>query len=330
MRLSPFSLAVCSFLGCAAPRPSRTNSAAVPTTSVGRTMISFAEVAATPAPAADHREAYGSDPLQFGEMRLPRGTTGRVPVVVFFHGGCWRAAYDLTHVAAAAAALASAGYAVWVPEYRRVGDSGGGWPGTFEDVGVAVDHVRELAVRYPTLDTTRVVLAGHSAGGQLALWAASRRAGDVAVGAPRTDGGPGSGAVPTRAPLHVAGVVSLAGIADMAAYGAGTGSCNSAVTPLLGGTPTEVAERYRAVSPVERLPIGVPVRIVHGAADPIVPPAQSRELAARSKRAGESITVVEIPGAGHFDLVAPQSTAWAAVVDAIRALAAPVRRSGRA
>src|SRR5215212_9588798 len=181
MCLFRFSLAVCCVLGCAAPRASRTNSAAGSTTSVGRTMISFAEVAAAPAPAADHRESYGSDPLQFGELRLPRGTTGRVPVVVFLHGGCWRAAYDLTHVAAAAAALASAGYAVWVPEYRRVGNDGGGWPGTFEDVAAAVDHVRDLAVRYPSLDTTRVVLAGHSAGGQLALWAASRRAGDAAV-----------------------------------------------------------------------------------------------------------------------------------------------------
>jgi acetyl esterase/lipase len=293
-------------------------------------MISFAEIAATPVPPADHRETYGPDPLQFGELRLPAGTTGRVPVVVFLHGGCWRAAYDLRHVAAAASALASAGYAVWVPEYRRVGDSGGGWPGTFDDVAAAVDHVRDLAGRYPTLDTARVVLAGHSAGGQLALWAASRRAGDAAIGAARSEGGSATGAAPTRAPLRVAGVVSLAGITDMAAYGAGTGSCNSAVTPLLGGTATDVADRYRAVSPVERLPIGVPVTIVHGAADPIVPVAQSRDFEARAKRAGESITVVEVPGAGHFDLVAPQSTAWAAVMDAIRALTMPVRRPGRA
>ena len=92
---------------------------------------------------------------------------------------------------------------------------------------------------------------------------------------------------------------------------------------MLGGTPAQVAERYRAVSPIERLPIGVPVRIVHGVADPTVLVAQSRAFAARSKIAGGAVTVVEVAGAGHFDLIAPQSTAWAAVMDAIRALVPP-------
>jgi acetyl esterase/lipase len=300
-------------IGCAAPgRQAGTGgvSAPAPKAPAPKSMVTFDEVVATPSPPADHRESYGPSPVQFGELRLPRGSA-RVPVVVFLHGGCWRAAYDHAHVAAAAASLADAGYAVWVPEYRRVGEEGGGWPGTFDDVASAVDHVRTLAARYPTLDTTRVILAGHSAGGQLALWAASRKAGDAR-----------SGSTP---PLPVAGVVSLAGITDLATY-ASPGGCGSAVVPLMGGTPAEVPDRYRAVSPIERVSLGVPVRIVHGAADPTVPLAQSRTFAERVVAAGGRAVVTEVPSAGHFDVVAPQSAAWPAVLDAFRALAAPRER----
>lgn len=295
---------------CAAATPNRGESA--PAT---KTMIPYAELLATPAPPADHREAYGAGPLQFGELRLPRNRS-HVPIVVFIHGGCWRAAYDLAHAGSAAAALVNAGYAVWVPEYRRVGDDGGGWPGTFEDVGRAVDYVRELARRYPAIDTARVVLAGHSAGGQLALWAASRKAGErlAAPGANSVDPADTS-------PLRVAGVVSLAGITDLAAYASPTG-CGSAVGPLLGGTAGQVPDRYRAVSPIDRVPLGIPVRLVHGASDPIVPLSQSRVLADRMKAAGEHVVITEVAGAGHFDLVAPQSAAWAAVMGAVQALAA--------
>jgi acetyl esterase/lipase len=289
--------------GCAAPTINRTPAAPGRTT-----MVTYDEVAASPAPPADHREAYGSGPLQFGELRIPKQLS-RAPVVVFLHGGCWRAAYDLAHTAAAAAALVEAGYAVWVPEYRRVGDDGGGWPGTFEDVGNAIDHVRVLASRYPVLDTTRVIVAGHSAGGQLALWGASRRPGEWPSASRGTD------------PLRVTGVVSLAGITDMAAYASPSG-CGSAVVPLMGGTQAAVPDRYRLVSPIERVPLGVPVRIVHGAADPIVPVGESHAFAARLTAAGEHPVVTEVAGAGHFDVVAPQSAAWPAVIEAMRALTA--------
>jgi len=274
-------------------------------------MIEYDELTATPARPADHRETYGSAPPQFGKLWLPRGRS-RAPVVVLLHGGCWRAEYDLAHAAPTAAALADAGYAVWVPEYRRIGDAGGGWPGTFDDVALAIDFVRDLASRYAVVDTTRVILAGHSAGGQLALWAASRRASDE-----RLDR---AGArTPTQPPLRPIGVVSLAGITDLAAYAAPRG-CGSAVIPLLGGTAAEVGDRYRAVSPIARVPIGVPVRIVHGLADPTVQIASSREFASRAKVAGDAVTLTEVPGAGHFDVIAPQASAWSAVLEAVRAL----------
>ncbi|MDB4915135.1 MAG: alpha/beta hydrolase [Gemmatimonadetes bacterium] len=272
-------------------------------------MIQYSELSAGPAVPADQRIAYGSEPLQFGELRLPNDGNATVALVVLIHGGCWQAQYDMKHVSAVAAALVKEGVAVWTIEYRRVGDVGGGWPGTFDDVGRAVDHVRALAAGHPRIDLTRVVLMGHSAGGQLALWAASRKQNEM------------NGLYPSSMPpLPVAGVISLAGITDLAAYGAGAGSCSGAVTPLMGGTPDKVGERYRAVSPMERVPIGVPVRLVHGASDPIVPLAQSTNFQARVKAAGGEADVDVVAGAGHFDLVAPQAEAWTTVVRAVHAL----------
>ena len=269
-------------------------------------MIAYSELIATPVAPAQHRFAYGSETLQYGELRLPDGSEP-VPLIVLIHGGCWRSQYDLAHVAGAAVALTKEGFAVWTIEYRRIGDANGGWPGTFDDIAHGVDYVRRLANEFPRIDTARVVLMGHSAGGQLALWAASRRQNET-VGLFRS----------AIAPLKVAGVVSLAGITDLAEYGAGAGNCNQSVPLLLGGTMEQVPQRYRAVSPVERVPIGVFIRLVHGDADPIVPLAQSKDLLVRAHMAGDRAELDVIKGGGHFDLVAPQSAAWPTVVRAAR------------
>lgn len=279
-----------------------------------RLMVPYDEVVKLTAPPPDLRDAYGDDPLQFGELRLPPASTGRRPVVVLIHGGCWQSEYDLSHLRPAAAALAGEGYVVWMPEYRRIGNPGGGYPGTFDDVVRAIAHLRTLATRVSAIDTSRVVLAGHSAGGQLVLWAAQPRA--------SAPGAPGDGATP----LAVAGAVSLAGISDLATYGAAAGSCNSSVTPLMGGTAAEQPDRYRAVSPIERLPLGVPVHLVHGANDPTVPVALSERYAERARAAGDRVVLHAIPGAGHFDVIAPTSAAWREVVAAIRAIAPPESR----
>jgi acetyl esterase/lipase len=264
--------------------------------------VSWGQIEALPLPAPDHRLAYGEHPLQFGELRLPAGP-GPHPVAVLFHGGCWRAEYDLAHVSHMGAALAAAGVAVWTPEYRRVGDEGGGWPATFEDAAAGLAALADIA-REHNLDLDRVVLVGHSAGGHLALWLAGRHN------------------LPASHPLHAAparirGAVSLAGITDLERYAEGTRGCNAAVPLLMGGIPAEQPERYAAASPARLLPLGAPQRLLHGALDPIVPLEQSSDYAARAAERGDTVRVEFIDGAGHFDLIAPFAPAWPRVEAAV-------------
>lgn len=269
-------------------------------------MLTWSDIAALPQPPADQRIQYGADPLQFGELRLPGGA-GPHPVAVFIHGGCWRSQFDLQHVASASAALTRAGVATWTIEYRRIGDAGGGWPGTFQDVALATDHLRTIAETHP-LDLERVVLVGHSAGGHLALWLAAQH------------NLPQNSLVSLRSPLPIRGVVSLAGITDLRAFGAGTGGCNAAVAPLLGGTPDEVPTRYAQASPIELLPLRTPTRLVHGALDPIVPVEQSRRFQERARAQGDDSELWLVEGAGHFELIGPRSAAWPQVERAVRSL----------
>ena len=171
--------------------------------------VTWEQISRPPAAPADHRIQYGEHAFAFGELRLPRGS-GPHPVVVVVHGGCWQSQYDLRYMSHLSAALSQAGIATWTLEYRRIGNAGGGWPGTFDDVARGTDYVRTLAQRFP-LDLNRVVVAGHSAGGHLALWVAARR------NLPRES------PLFTANPLPLRGVVSLAGITDLRKYGAGTG-----------------------------------------------------------------------------------------------------------
>ncbi len=268
----------------------------------------FNEVASMPSRPADARMTYGSAPEQFGELHLPTGV-GPHPVVALIHGGCWREEYDITHIAPLATALAGDGWAVWAIEYRRVGSPGGGWPGTFQDIGAAMDHLRTLAKIHP-LDLSRVVAAGHSAGGQLALWSAAR--GVLKKDSP----------IATPDPLLPHGVVAIAGITDMTTYASPNG-CGSAVVPLLGGDAQSMAERYAQSSPVTTVPT-VPLQLIVGTADTIVPRAQADALV---RVVGTRATVRVVEGAGHFDLIAPDRQAWTELRAAVRALVPP---SGRA
>lgn len=273
-----------------------------------RRTVTWEEISSLPAPAADHRISYGNDPLNFGDLRLPNGP-GPHPVAVVIHGGCWRSENDLRHVSHLSAALTRSGIATWTLEYRRIGDKGGGWTGTFSDVAGGADYLRTLAKRFP-LDLRRVVLVGHSAGGQLALWLAARR------NLPRQS------QLYSKDPLLVRGVVSLAGITDLRSFSVGSAYCNASVAPLLGGTPEEVPERYAQASPIELLPFGVPLRLLRGSLDPIVSIEQSARFAKRAQDTGDPVEVWQIEGAGHFDLIAPFAPAWTRVERAVVSLLA--------
>ena len=196
--------------------------------------VSFQEVLKLPARPADARIAYGPGPQQFGELWLPDGR-GPHPVAIFVHGGCWRSEYGEDHVRPACAALAKAGMAAWCLEYRRVGDEGGGWPGTFEDVARGADHLREIAKAH-RLDLDRVAAAGHSAGGHLALWLAARRR--MAPEEPLRG----------KDPLPLRGVVGLAAIPDLARAAADR-VCGDSVPKLMGASPEAEPRRYAVASP---------------------------------------------------------------------------------
>jgi acetyl esterase/lipase len=246
-----------------------------------------------PTPTSDHRIQYGKDPLQFGELRLPKGA-GPHPVAIIIHGGCWLSEYGLSYMGHLAADLTGAGIATWNLEYRRIGDDGGGWPGTFQDVALGADHLRTLAKTYP-LDLNRAIAMGHSAGGHLVLWLAGRKR------------------LPKDSPLYAAdalplrGIVGLAAIPDLSATGT---ACDQSVIRLMGGAPEDLRSRYQQSSPVELLPLGVKQTLIHGETDNLVPASLSKDYAEAAKGKNEDVKFIAIENAGHFELVDPSSFAW--------------------
>lgn len=262
-------------------------------------------------PAADLRLPYSDLPLQFGDLWLPKPSVGRKhPLVVFVHGGWWSAAYGLAYTGFLCAAMRSLGVAVWSLEYRRVGDAGGGWPGTMQDVALGMDHVLKLAAVYP-IDTKRVIAAGHSAGGQLAFWLAARHH------IPHT-----SELAKSQPNLALKGVVALAGAVDLRLtidLGGFFSFSNGgpAVKALMGGTPKDVPDRYAAADPGELLPLGIPQMLVQGSEDDQIPLALPARWADNARRQGDPVEVHIVAGAGHFDVVDPESKAWPASRDAM-------------
>ena len=272
------------------------------------TVMSASDVLALPQPEPDHRLSYGADPLQFGELRLPEGE-GPFPVVIVIHGGCWLAEYDLGYMSAFAEALTAAGVATWSIEYRRVGDEGGGWPGTFQDVADAADFLLEIALEH-NLDLDQTAAVGHSAGGHLALWLAGRKWLDP------------EDSLRGEVPLALNGVVALAGIPDLAAFAAPDG-CGSAVSGLLGGDPGEVVDRVQRASPIAMVPLGVTQALVIGEHDPIVPRSQADSFADAARQMGDQVAMTTILGAGHFELVDPSHDGFKIIRDTVLAAVEP-------
>jgi len=288
------------------------------------------------------RLAYGTGAFQFGDLRLPTGP-GPHPTVVLIHGGYWRSRYGLKLMTGLARDLAVRGYAAWNIEYRRVGNPGGGWPGTFLDVALATDYLREITTGY-ALDLQRVVPIGHSAGGHLALWLAGRPripAGDplaggslkealhptggksVPVGARVVESG-GEGLYGTLSggqvcPLVPAAAISLAGVVDLEMAWQLHLSMD-AVVELLGGTPDQVPERYAATSPAALLPLGVPQVLFHGTADIHVPIEVSQAYAQAAQAANDPVTYIELLGIDHFDVINPRSQVWERIIEALKSL----------
>ena len=262
------------------------------------------DVARLAAAPAQHRVAYGNDRMQFGDLRLPDGE-GPHPVAIVIHGGCWLSAFaDLQLMAPLADALTRAGVATWNIEFRSADNVGGGWPGTLLDVARAVDHTRELAAKYP-LDLKRVVAVGHSAGGHLALWAAARHR--VPNGSPLF----------VNDPLHIGGVVSLAGISDLKRYLQESSGCGKSIPRLMGGLPNDVPERYQSASPIEMLPLGVRQVLFIGAQDPIVRPPHNSVYATAAQQSGDSVHAATLDGAAHFEVIAPSSSVWPTIENAV-------------
>jgi acetyl esterase/lipase len=236
------------------------------------------------APAGPVSWEYGEHPDQVVEM-----WPGGPHLVVLLHGGFWREEYDRSHLRGAAAELSGEGITVALPEYRRVGGAGG-WPQTFDDVA---SLMAQLPTRAPA---SAVVLAGHSAGGHLALWAAS-----------------------ASPPPDLVGVVALAPVADLLAADRARLD-GDAVAALLGAAPETAPDRYRWADPVQRPTPGCPVRLLHARDDTLVPIEQSRAYARRHPGA----RLDEVPG-GHFGVVDPGSAAWPAVTAAVGELWPPGR-----
>jgi acetyl esterase/lipase len=253
------------------------------------------------APAGTVRtvDRYGLARQQDGEWWVPAGAAGRLPTVVLVHGGYWRASFDRSLEEAVAADLVGRSFLVWNVDYRSSVEP---WPTTLTDVAAAYDHLVS-GTHAELVDRERIAVVGHSAGGHLALWLASRHR--------LPDGAPGAGPS-APVPALAVGQAPVASLVDAARAGLGAG----AVQALLGGDPDEVPERYAVSDPVALVPTGVPSVCIHGERDDVVPPVQSELYVAAATAAGDDAELRLVPG-GHFEHLDPSSVAIEALREAL-------------
>lgn len=256
--------------------------------------------------------AYGSDPLQVGELRLPPGE-GPFPVAVIIHGGCWTKGFATRrNTAAIASALAAKGLATWNIEYRQVGEAGAGWPGTFQDWGAATDHLRVLAKSHP-LDISNVVVAGHSAGAHAALFVASRAK------------LPTDSDVRGQDPLPIKAAVAIDGPGDLRPFvGLDAKICGKPVIePLIGGSAEDFADRFVEASPAAQLPLGMRQALVSSSG--VFSPESAESYRSAATAAGDTVDVLVFGDSGHFEVIAPGTYEWRSVEALILKLAGVTR-----
>jgi acetyl esterase/lipase len=236
--------------------------------------------------ARNEHHRYGPHRQHRADLYVPRDGGGPHPVAVLVHGGYWRAFYGKVVMKPLAADLVRRRFAVWNIEYRRLGRrQGGGFPMTFDDVANAIDHL--AALDDDRLDLDDITYIGHSAGGHLALWAASRN---------------GESRVQPRR------VIAQAPITNLVSVGA-------AAHALMGGDPDAHPERYSECDPMQLLPVGAPILLVHGGDDATVPIARTREYAAAARAAGDEVGLIEPHPGGHRSHIDPRSNAWRAATE---------------
>ncbi len=256
----------------------------------GVDLLSWDDIRNLPEPPASPALAYGSEPQQIGELRLPPGIDGPFPVVVLIHGDCWSSDESFAYMRPLANALANLGVATWNIEYRTPSGTDD-WANPYRDVALAADHLRTLAQTH-ALDLSRVVSAGHAMGGQLAMWLATR---------PRLAR---SDVLYTNKPLPMQGVIGLAAV---------TGLPTDTRKPIEGCPSIPAGVK----TPALRLPLGVPQWFVHGAQDTRVPADVVLKYVESARKKGDRITLGVTTNAGHFEPVAPTSATWTALQQAV-------------
>jgi len=278
--------------------------------------VPFNDVANLPYKTPTESISYGPDPLQTaeywntasgdGDATSSSTTSAKAPLVLLIHGGCWLNTYNKDHIRPLATALVASGLAVFSVEYRRVGDPGGGWPGTFDDLSCALDTALKL-------NHSATIAVGHSAGGHLALWLAA------------------------RSDTQLTGVIGLAAISDLVLYAKGTSDCEKATLQLMGGSPELYPDRYRAASPL-LMASTAPTLLLHGSHDKVVNIQQSTQLVERLAKQSTQQSVRHsvghsvkhsikpqpqarlhvLAGSGHFDLIDPRQAVPDIIADQIQ------------
>ena len=237
--------------------------------------VSFEQVLALATREPQAEVSYGDDPLQYGLLWTPDSAEA-APLVILIHGGCWLNNFDVNHSRPLASALSQAGFAVWSLEYRRTGDSGGGWPGTLADIRLALSQLDRLKlIENQSIDFSRIAVAGHSAGGHLALMA-------------------GAELPAARA------IIGLAAVVDMESYSLGNNSCQQAAPLFMGVSPEQARELYALANPVKQ-PLHPQSLLLHGGSDDIVPLDHFK---------ADVLPTSVVTGAGHFDWIHPGTAAY--------------------